>query len=106
MLLYKCLFFSFNTTPPTKISPFCHTLSLHYSLPISVLWPTALLAQPFTPQERARVDRFVEAELAKSDVPSASVAVVRGGQIAFVKAYGLVRLAPADRKSTRLNSSH
>lgn len=45
-------------------------------------------AQPFTPAEAARVDSVVAAALARSGIPSASVAVVRDGRIAFVKAYG------------------
>ena len=45
-------------------------------------------AQPFTPGEVARVDSVVAAALARSGIPSASVAVVRDGKIAFAKAYG------------------
>ena len=45
-------------------------------------------AQDFTAQESARVDAIVARALASSGVPSASVAIVRGGRIAFVKAYG------------------
>lgn len=45
-------------------------------------------AQPFTPSEIARVDSVVAAALARSGIPSASVAVVRDGKIAFAKAYG------------------
>ena len=45
-------------------------------------------AQVFTPEEAAQVDKVVAEALAATGVPSASVAVVRGGQLAFAKAYG------------------
>jgi CubicO group peptidase (beta-lactamase class C family) len=45
-------------------------------------------AQPFTPEESAKVDAIVARALESSGVPSASVAVVRDGRIAFAKAYG------------------
>jgi D-alanyl-D-alanine carboxypeptidase len=45
-------------------------------------------AQSLTPQEAARVDQVVAKNLASSGVPSASVAIVRGGRIVFAKAYG------------------
>ncbi|HYE46795.1 MAG TPA: serine hydrolase domain-containing protein [Caulobacter sp.] len=61
---------------------------------LAALWPTCLHAQPFTQKEQAEVDRLVAETLAKSKVPSVSVAVVRGGEIAFVKAYGSAQLSP------------
>ena len=45
-------------------------------------------AQSLTPQEVAKVDRIVTQRLAASGVPSASVAIVRGGKIVFARAYG------------------
>ncbi|WP_277968527.1 serine hydrolase domain-containing protein [Sphingomonas echinoides] len=45
-------------------------------------------AQSLTPAETAQIDQTVTATLAKSGVPSASVAIVRGGQIVYAKAYG------------------
>ena len=45
-------------------------------------------AQSLTPQEIARVDGIVTRRLASSGVPSASVAIVRGGKIVFARAYG------------------
>ncbi|WP_324940378.1 serine hydrolase domain-containing protein [Phenylobacterium sp.] len=47
---------------------------------------------PLTPAESAQVDQIVAAALAQAGTPSASVAVVRDGQIAFAKAYGLRRI--------------
>ncbi|WCT74246.1 serine hydrolase [Sphingomonas naphthae] len=45
-------------------------------------------AQSFTAAESAQVDTLVGEALAATGVPSASVTVVRGGKIAFAKAYG------------------
>lgn len=45
-------------------------------------------AQSFAPAEIARVDGIVATALARSGIPSASVAVVRDGRIAFTRAYG------------------
>jgi D-alanyl-D-alanine carboxypeptidase len=42
-----------------------------------------------------KIDELAAAALAKTGVPSASVAVVKDGQIAYVKAYGDARLDPA-----------
>ena len=43
---------------------------------------------------RDKIDKLVAESLAKSGVPSASVAIVKNGQIAYVKAYGDARLDP------------
>jgi CubicO group peptidase (beta-lactamase class C family) len=57
-------------------------------------FPAALSAQglshgaPLNPTESAKVDHIVAEALASSEVPSASVALVRGGRIVFAKAYG------------------
>jgi CubicO group peptidase (beta-lactamase class C family) len=45
-------------------------------------------AQALTPAEQARVDSAAQQALASTGVPSASVAVVRGGRIVYSKAYG------------------
>ena len=49
-----------------------------------------------SPDEIASVDKLVRKALGESGVPSASVAIVRDGQIAFAKAYGLRRLDPRE----------
>lgn len=60
----------------------------------SLLAATALLAaapvaaQPLTADETARVDKIVADALAATQVPSASVAIVRDGRIVFAGAYG------------------
>lgn len=54
----------------------------------------AAAAQPLTRGEEARVDQIVSTALKKSGAPSASIAIVRDGQVALVKAYGRRSIAP------------
>ena len=49
----------------------------------------------------AAIDRQAEAVLAKTGVPSASIAVVKDGRIAYLKAYGSARLDPAVPATTK-----
>jgi D-alanyl-D-alanine carboxypeptidase len=44
---------------------------------------------------RAKIDGMVQQTLEQSGVPSASIAVVKDGEIAYVHAYGLARIEPA-----------
>ncbi|QDZ07231.1 beta-lactamase family protein [Sphingomonas panacisoli] len=70
------------------------------TLPLALI-ATPVLAQDLTPTESAQVDTIVADALAGSGVPSASVAIVRGGKIVFAKAYGkqseTMTTASADR---------
>ncbi|MBA4047294.1 MAG: serine hydrolase [Sphingomonas sp.] len=50
--------------------------------------PVSVHAQAITPAEAAQIDAIVATNLARAGVPSASIAIVRGGQIVFAKAYG------------------
>jgi len=50
--------------------------------------PVAATAQPISPAEQARIDAAVSQSLAAYQVPSASIAIVRGGRIVLAKAYG------------------
>lgn len=43
-------------------------------------------------EEQAAVDRAVERTLARTGVPSASIAIVQDGRVAYARAYGLARL--------------
>ena len=54
-----------------------------------------LNAQQLTPSERARVDSAVTAVLSGTGAPSASIAIVRGGEIVYENAYGDGRIDPA-----------
>jgi CubicO group peptidase (beta-lactamase class C family) len=56
--------------------------------------PTAFAQTQLSPDLRAQIDKISADVLAKTGVPSASVAVVKDGQIAYVKAYGDARLEP------------
>jgi D-alanyl-D-alanine carboxypeptidase len=46
------------------------------------------LAAPLTAAQTAAIDKAAEAALARSGAPAASIAVVKDGQIAYLKAYG------------------
>src|SRR6185312_7765093 len=61
-------------------------LKLIAALLALVAFPAA--AQQLTPAEVAKVDKIVADALAADQVPSASIAIVRDGKIAFTKAYG------------------
>src|SRR4249919_3756804 len=68
-------------------------------------------AQPLTMAERAEIDRLVIKTLADSGVPSASIAIVRDGQIVLTKAWGKANEAlpaspAADRITIRQLLSH
>ncbi|HET9454888.1 MAG TPA: serine hydrolase domain-containing protein, partial [Gemmatimonadaceae bacterium] len=51
-------------------------------------------AQQLSDAERARIDSGIAAVLAGTGAPSASVAIVRGGQIVYERAHGTGRIAP------------
>lgn len=59
--------------------------------------PTALAAQAvdsIDPDLRGRIDRIATSVLDQTGVPSASVAVVKGGKLVYAHAYGKARLDP------------
>lgn len=47
-----------------------------------------------SPTEKAEIDRMAEQALARTGVPSASIAVVKDGRLAYAKAYGSAELSP------------
>ena len=51
-------------------------------------------AQDLTPELRAKIDKVAADALARSGVPSASIAVVKDGKIVYLNAYGSARLEP------------
>lgn len=55
---------------------------------------TAAGAQPLTSAERTAIDAGVKVVLEATGAPSASIAVVRGGQIVYENAYGVGRITP------------
>jgi CubicO group peptidase (beta-lactamase class C family) len=65
------------------------------ALLLSVSAPCPVLGQARLPAElRQKIDQLAGETLAKTGVPSASLAVVKDGQIAYVRAYGDARLDP------------
>lgn len=61
---------------------------------LAALFAMSASAQPLSADEIAQVDAIAAKALADSPIPSVSIAVVRGGALAFAKAYGLKRLDP------------
>ena len=57
-------------------------------LALSTLLTVPLAAQQLTPAERARIDSAARGVLAGTGAPSASIAVVRGGELVYERAYG------------------
>jgi D-alanyl-D-alanine carboxypeptidase len=76
-----------------------------------LLWLVLLPAlqaqtQPtLSPQLRSKVDDAVQAVLKSTGVPSASVAVVQDGKIAYVQAYGSAQLDPQAAATTAMRYS-
>ncbi len=62
-------------------------------------------AQQLLAAERARIDSAVTAVLTATGAPSASIAVIRGGEIAYERAYGDARINPADPATTAMRYS-
>jgi len=52
------------------------------------------VSQSLSPELRQKIDSIANDVLAKTGVPSASVAIVKDGQIAYLQAYGDARLDP------------
>ncbi|MGB6194338.1 MAG: serine hydrolase domain-containing protein, partial [Terracidiphilus sp.] len=62
-----------------------------------VVWAVSAVAQAVNTLDAGlgqRVDRIATEVLAETGVPSASVAVVKGGKLVYAKAYGKARLEP------------
>ena len=59
-----------------------------FLLALTALVPSSLAAQALTPTEQAAVDKVVTDALADTGVPSAEIAIVRGGRVVLSKAYG------------------
>src|SRR5438552_18231291 len=56
--------------------------------------PLLLLAAPLLAQDTASIDKAVGEIIAKTGAPSASIAVVKDGKIAYTHAYGNAQIAP------------
>ncbi len=60
----------------------------------AILLAREAVAQDPSPPSKAQIDRAAREVLSATGVPSASVAVVAGGRIAYVQAYGQARVDP------------
>jgi D-alanyl-D-alanine carboxypeptidase len=65
-----------------------------FCLAVTLAAPAFAKTAGIPPELAAAIDRQAQAVLAKTGVPSASIAVVRDGKIAYAKAYGSARLDP------------
>ena len=74
------------------LSPRSVSLVAAFVLALSLC--AAANAQELSPELRARIDKLATDALAKSGVPSASIAVVKDGKIVYLNAYGSARLDP------------
>ena len=61
------------------------------SLPLGI---EANAQTDLSPEVRAKIDKLAADALARSGVPSASIAVVKDGRIVYLNAYGSARLEP------------
>jgi len=59
-----------------------------------MLGPGARGQEALAPALRARIDTAAHAVLTRTGVPSASIAIVRRGELAYANAYGFAQLAP------------
>jgi len=70
-------------------------LALPYPIPsLASHAQSAPAGVKLTPEEAAKVDEIVRQVLEQTGAPSASIAVVRDGQVAYLQAYGAARLEP------------
>jgi D-alanyl-D-alanine carboxypeptidase len=74
--------------------PFSKYLLLCLSIVCLVTVPSLSAQTNVSPALRANIDEIVRQVLATTGVPSASLAVVKDGSIAYVQAYGNARLDP------------
>src|SRR6266480_623996 len=93
--------------PKENSVPRSHLLLHRFSIVIIL----AFAAFPLTAQTqlsfelREKIDKLAMEALAKTGVPSASVAVVKNGQIAYLKAYGDARIEPRTAATAEMRYS-
>jgi CubicO group peptidase (beta-lactamase class C family) len=63
-------------------------------LPFALLPVAAPAQSPLSPDTKTKIDTAVTQVLSSTKVPSASIAIVKDGRIAYLQAYGLARLSP------------
>ena len=67
---------------------------LFCSLVIVITFAFPALSQTLPPEITEKIDKLATDTLTRTGVPSASIAVVKDGRIAYVKAYGDAKLEP------------
>ena len=77
-----------------KLSASTFCLAFLAILPAFVLPVTAQVSSNLSPELRQKIDHATSDVLTKTGVPSASLAIVKDGQIAYLQAYGDARLEP------------
>jgi D-alanyl-D-alanine carboxypeptidase len=70
--------------------------AVHWTVALlfGVVLSTPAAAQQLSPAERAQIDAGTLAVLAATGAPSAAIAIVRGGEIVYERAYGDARIDP------------
>src|SRR6202020_3456572 len=63
-------------------------------LPLVSLTVAPPAGAELSPEAKSRIDAAVSQVLSSTKVPSASIAVVKDGRIAYLQAYGQARLSP------------
>ncbi len=71
-----------------------HAASFAFVLYLCATLASAQTSPSLPPDAQAKVDQIAQQVLASTGVPSASLAIVKDGRIAYVKAYGDARLQP------------
>jgi D-alanyl-D-alanine carboxypeptidase len=78
---------------------------LSFSLVLLTLVSSSPAQTDLAPELRANIDDIVQKVLATTGVPSASLAVVKNGKIAYLQAYGKARLDPRTPASSAMRYS-
>lgn len=72
---------------------------------VTALGASAQTVDTIDAELRGRIDRIAAAVLEQTGVPSASVAVVKGGKLVYTHAYGKARLEPSVAATTEMRYS-
>jgi CubicO group peptidase (beta-lactamase class C family) len=84
----------FNSEPFTWRNAWRSPVRPAVAVILAVGFSAPSTAQQLTPTERTQIDRDVLAVLEATTAPSASIAIVRGGEIVYERAYGDGRIDP------------
>lgn len=82
-----------------------HLKLLAATILVAALAAPLFAQETLSPDTRVKIDVSVGEMIAKSGVPSASIAVVRDGKIAYTRAYGFAKLDPKTPATTSMRYS-